>query len=133
MSKLLDDLIRQQREEASDYEKFLQDAEALVRRLAAKQPTANIPAALHGKTEAAVLFNNLSSIPATTFQCPTNDEERAALALALDQAMREQAPAGWKGDPTREVQVLNALFPLMSRDRTATQAIFEIIKHQGGY
>jgi type I restriction enzyme R subunit len=29
--------------------------------------------------------------------------------------------------------VLNALFPLMSRDRAATQAIFEIIKHQDGY
>jgi type I restriction enzyme, R subunit len=133
MSKLLEDLIRQQREEAADYEKFLQDAEALVRRLAAKQPTANVPAALHGKAEATVLFNNLSSIPATIFQCPAGDEERAELALALDQAMRERAPAGWKGDPAREAQVLNALFPLMSRDRAATQAIFEIIKHQNGY
>lgn len=133
MSKLLDDLIRQQREEAADYEKFLQDAEALMRRLASKQPTANVPATLHGKTEATVLFNNLSSIPARTFQCPTDDEERAALALAIDLAMREHAPPGWKGDPAREAQVLNALFPLMSRDRAATQAIFEIIKHQDGY
>ena len=46
---------------------------------------------------------------------------------------REQAPAGWKGDDTREKQVLNALFPIMSRDRQATQAIFEIIKQQPGY
>ena len=38
--------------------------------------------------------------------------------------MREKAPAGWKGDDTREKQVLNALFPIMSRDRQATQAIF---------
>ncbi len=104
-----------------------------MRRLAGKQPTANVPAALHGKTEATVLFNNLSSIPTTTFQCPADDEERAALALELDLAMRERAPAGWKGDETREKQVLNALFPLMSRDRTATQAIFEIIKQQSGY
>ena len=27
--------------------------------------------------------------------------------------MRENAPAGWKGDDTREKQVLNALFPIM--------------------
>lgn len=47
--------------------------------------------------------------------------------------MREHAPAGWKGDETREKQVLNALLPIMSRDRAATQAIFEIIKHQPGY
>lgn len=45
----------------------------------------------------------------------------------------EKAPAGWKGDDTREKQVLNALFPIMSRDRQATQAIFEIIKNQPSY
>ena len=55
------------------------------------------------------------------------------LALELDQAMREKAPAGWKGDDVREKQVLNALFPIMSRDRVATLAIFEIIKNQSGY
>jgi type I restriction enzyme, R subunit len=135
MSKLLDDLIRQQREEAADYEKFLQEAEALVRRLAGKQPTANVPASLHGKAEATVLFNNLGSIPATTFQCPADDEEKAALALELDLAMREHAPAGWKSDieGPRGIQVINALFPIMSRDRAATLAIFEIIKEQKGY
>jgi type I restriction enzyme R subunit len=98
-----------------------------------QQPTAGIPAMLHGKSEAIVLFNNLSSISTTIFQCPADEDEKAALALEIDLAMRERAPAGWKGDETREKQVLNALFPLMSRDRTATQAIFEIIKHQGGY
>lgn len=59
--------------------------------------------------------------------------EKAKLVLDIDLAMREQAPAGWKGDDTREKQVLNALFPIMERDRTATQAIFEIIKNQPGY
>ena len=78
-------------------------------------------------------FNNLASIPAASFQCPADEEERAKLALELDQAMREKAPAGWKGDETREKQVLNALFPIMSRDRQATLAIFEIIKNQPGY
>lgn len=133
MSKLLDDLIKQSRNDTAAYEKFLQNAEALVKRIAAKQPSAGIPAILHGKPEAIALFNNLPSIAATTFQCPADDDQRAALASELDVAMREQAPAGWKGDDTREKQVLNALFPIMSRDRTATQAIFEIIKNQGGY
>jgi type I restriction enzyme R subunit len=133
MSKLLDDLIQQQRRDAAEYEQFLKDAEALVMRMAKKQPTSDIPSSLHGKAEATVLFNNLSSIPATTFQCPTDDEKKADLALEIDLAMREHAPAGWKGDDTREKQVLNALFPLMGRDRTATLAIFEIIKQQNGY
>ena len=36
---------------------------------------------------------------------------RLALALKIDLAMRENAPAGWKGDDTREKQVLNASVP----------------------
>jgi len=47
--------------------------------------------------------------------------------------MREHAPAGWKGDETREAQVKNALFPLLHRNREATQALFELIKNQAGY
>lgn len=132
MSKLLDDLIKQQRDDAADYEQFLKDAETLVMRLA-KKPTNQEPAALYGRPEAIVLFNNLSSIAATTFQCPEEIAARTNLALEIDQTMREQAPAGWRGDEIREKQVLNALFPLMSRDRTATQAIFEIVRNQHGY
>jgi len=133
MSKLLDDLIKQSREDAAAYEAFLKKAEELVKRMARKDPGPGVPAVLHGKTEAIVLFNNLASIPATSFQCPADDDAQAKLALELDRAMREHAPAGWKGDDTREKQVLNALFPIMARDRVATQAIFEIIKNQPGY
>jgi len=97
------------------------------------QPEAGIPAALHGKREAIVLFNNLSSLPATTFQYPTEDEERAQLALELDRVVCSEAPANWKGDDAREKQVMNALYPKLARDREATQAIFEIIKNQPGY
>ena len=39
MSKLLDDLIKQSRADTAAYEEFLKKAEALVKRLAQKQPT----------------------------------------------------------------------------------------------
>jgi len=101
---------------------------------------AQLPTELQGKPEAAVIYRNLESIlsqslPTHTMQenTPEYGDHRLNLALKLDKAMREQAPAGWKGDDTRERQVLNALFPIMSRDRVATQAIFEIIKNQPGY
>jgi type I restriction enzyme R subunit len=80
-----------------------------------------------------VLFNNLSSIPGVSFLCPALVEGRALLALSIDLAIRESAPAGWRGDHAREAQVLNALFPLLNRDREATRALFEIIKNQSGY
>lgn len=132
ISKLLEDLIKQKRDDTAAYEKFLQKAEELVKKMAATN-TGSHPHVLKGHPEAIALFNNLASIPAATFICPTDNDDKATLALELDQAMREQAPAGWKGDDTREKQVLNALFPIMSRDRVATQAIFEIIKNQSGY
>jgi type I restriction enzyme R subunit len=132
ISKLLEDLIKQKRDDTTAYEKFLQKAEELVKKMAAKH-TGSHPHVLNGHPEAIALFNNLASIAATTFVCPADDGDKATLALALDQAMREQAPAGWKGDDAREKQVLNALFPIMSRDRAATQTVFEIIKNQPGY
>jgi type I restriction enzyme R subunit len=132
MSKLLDDLIKQSRTDAAAYEAFLKRAEELVLRIA-KKDAGNHPAILNGHAGAIVLFNNLASLPATTFQCPSEGEGKAKLALDLDLAMRENAPAGWRGDDIREKQVLNALFPIMNRDRHATQAVFEIIKNQACY
>jgi type I restriction enzyme, R subunit len=138
MSKLLDDLIKQSRVDAAAYEAFLKKAEDLVKRMARKETVAGVPAILHGKPEAIVIFNNLASILAggayvLREESPLEQDERAAIALKIDRAMREHAPAGWKGDETREKQVLNALFPIMSRDRKATLAIFEIVKNQAGY
>ena len=141
MSKLLDDLIKQSREDAAAYEEFLRKAEALVKRLAARQPEDGVPAALHGRREATVIYNNLPQILAVgraradraAESPPEYGDERLKLALKIDRVMREQAPAGWKGDQAREAQVLNALFPLLDRNREATLALFELVKNQPGY
>jgi type I restriction enzyme, R subunit len=141
MSKLLDDLIKQSRADAVAYEEFLRKAEALVKRLAVKQSDEGVPAALHGKREATVIYNNLPRIFAAgragadrmVEPSPEDGDERVRLALEIDRAMRERAPAGWKGDQAREAQVLNALFPLLNRNREATLALFELIKNQPGY
>ena len=133
MSKLLDDLIRQSRADTAAYEEFLRKAEELAKRLATKQPQEDLPVALHGNREAAVIFNNLPDILAVGTLSPDEVERRAELALKIDRAMREHAPAGWKGDQAREAQVKNALFPLMEGDREATLALFDLVKNQPGY
>ena len=134
MSKLLDDLIKQSRADAAAYEEFLRKAEALVKRLAAKQPEEGVPAALHGKREATVIYNNLRHPACDDVSLPRRPRKtRAQLAVEIDWVIRESAPAGWKGDQAREAQVLNALFPMLDRDRDATRALFEIIKNQPGY
>ena len=88
-----------------------------------------------------MLYNNLPQIlaacraqigrvaePATEY-----GDERLHLAIEIDRTMRERAPAGWKGDQAREAQVLNALFPLLGRNRDCTHALFELVKNQPGY
>jgi type I restriction enzyme, R subunit len=141
MSKLLDDLIKQSRADAASYEEFLRKAEALVKRLAVNQPDEGVPTALHGKREATVIYNNLPRILAAGHSeadkavepSPEDMDKRVKLALEIDRVMRERAPAGWKGDQAREAQVLNALFPMLNRNREATLALFELIKNQPGY
>lgn len=133
MSKLLDDLIKQSRTDTAAYEEFLRKAEELVKRLAEKQPEDRIPAELHGKREATVIYNNLANLPGGKFEYPDRDTDKALLAVRLDSIVRQNAPAGWKGDQAREAQVLNAIFPILERDRAATSALFEIIKNQPGY
>ena len=133
MSKLLDDLIKQRRDDTESYEEFLRNAEALVKQMASQSTAGAYPSVLNGHALAVVLFNNLDSIPVSSFHRPNDADEKASLALEIERTMRENAPAGWKGDDTRENQVLNALFPHLGRDRKATLAIFEIIKNQSGY
>ena len=141
MSKLLDDLIKQNRADAAAYEEFLRKAEELAKRLAAKQPDQDAPAALHGRREATVIYNNLPRILAAGRASAAQvaepraeyGDERLRLALEIDGVIRERAPAGWRGDQAREAQVKNALFPLLNRDRDATLALFELVKSQPGY
>ncbi|BDI06164.1 type I restriction endonuclease subunit R [Sphaerotilus microaerophilus] len=140
MSRLLDDLIRKQRDDAQSYEAFLRSAEELARKVVEGAGTADLPAALKHNKPAAVLYQNLPGIlaaaapPNTAAEsAPPYPGEFVALALQLDRAVCDHAPADWRGDPAREAQLLNVLFPLMKRNRPATMAIFEIIKNQPGY
>ena len=133
MSLLLEDLIKQSRAETLEYKAFLREAEEVVRRLAEKDLGERAPALLRGMTEATVLYRNLDSWPTSHLVYPTPEEARAAPAVKLDRAIREHAPAGWKGDQTREAKVLNVLYPMLDSDEQATRALFDIVKNHPGY
>ena len=142
MSKLLDDLIKQSRADAAAYEEFLRKAEALVKRLAGeatrRRRTCGTSRQARGDgdlQQPAARFSRRGAQKLARW--PNRRQEigmsESSLALEIDWVMRERAPAGWKGDQAREAQVLNALFPLLDRDREATLALFELIKNQPGY
>ena len=132
MSVLLEDLIEQRREDVDEYRKFLNDAEQLVQRISSKGATEGVPSKLHGRSEATVIYRNLPEI-LKNGSIVRDEDQRIKLVLAIDHAMREQAPAGWRGDQAKEAQVQNALFPLLDRNPSATQALFELVKNQAGY
>jgi len=46
--------------------------------------------------------------------------------------MRDEAPAGWRGDEAKERIVQNVLYPLTGRNREATLKLFELLKNQPG-
>ena len=62
MSKLLDDLIKQKRDDTESYEEFLKKAEELARKLGKGHSNAGIPAALYGNRGAIATYNNLPDI-----------------------------------------------------------------------
>ena len=149
MSLLLEDLIKQNREDTTAYEAFLRNAEALARQIVARGADDTVPDALRGHREAIVIYRNLPHILGLTAALSEAHEQSEALglsetlpderqqlvtmALAIDRAMREHAPAGWRGDQSREAQVQNALFVLLDRNREATIELFQLLKHQQSY
>ena len=133
MSQLLEDLIQQAKSASASYEELLRQAAALAQDIVNKDQQGNYPKILDGNPETQLLYDNLASIQTSGFQCPDNDEEKAQLALSIDQTIRNEAPANWAGDSVRENQVKNALFGILNRDHDATLALFDIIKNQAGY
>jgi type I restriction enzyme R subunit len=140
MSKLLDDLIKQKRDDTEAYEAFLRNAEVLVKNLAKGQSNVALPQALQGNREATVLYNNLINIMQADVEelqvaepRAEYGDERAQMALRLDIAIKAQAPAGWRGDQVKESVVLNTIHRTMGKGREATMAVFDIVKNQAGY
>ena len=140
MSQLLQDLIKQKRDDTKAYEAFLREAEKLVKKLDTGVHDAHLPTELQGKREAAVLYNNLPDIlapkkPVPTVEMPTLDfdQKRLQLALQLDAAIKAGAPWGWRGDETRERMVQTIIHETLGKTKEATRAVFEIVKNQPGY
>jgi len=137
MSKLLDDLIKLSIKDAEAYEKFLLDAEALVKKHAEKQSGGVVPEVLKNNPRVLLLYRNLSKIlsdlglTVSEQDSPGNEvEAQAELALQIDQKMLEDTPAGWRGDEAKERTVKNILFPLLKKNPDVTKALFAFLANR---
>lgn len=137
ISKLLEDLIKKEREDSVSYEKFLLNAEEIIKKIGNKDFQHDVPKVLNGNKNAAVIYRNLSDLIIENINIFNNSNENhlkkndilAKLSIDIDVVMREQAPSGWRGDDAREAQVLNFLFPLLNRNRADTHRVFEFLKN----
>lgn len=116
MSKLLDEIIKQRKNKAIDYEEHLKKVAHLVKQVKSGKRD-DTPDTLK-TTAQRKLYNNLN-----------HDEE---LALKIDKTVKEVKKADFRGDDTKEGEIMEALYNIL-QDEDEVYRIFDIIKQQSEY
>src|SRR5699024_6944022 len=118
MSQLLEELIRQRKQEAAEYARYLKKLEKLARKVKRSEGQEKYPEELKTEGQKA-LYDNLDE-----------DKEQA---LVLDETIRYNAKDGWrKQNPIKERMLRNAVKKTLS-DAGKLDDIMEIIREQNEY
>jgi len=120
MSVLLDTLIQERRQEALEYQQYLEKIKDLAGRVVHPERTsAKYPASLHSAGKKA-LFDNLDQ-----------DED---LAVRIDTAVRHTKQAKWIGNRFKEKAVANAVLEELGPEyKTRLDDVMELLKKQNEY
>ena len=141
MSKLLDALILQRKQESLDYKEYLDRIIALAKRIKRPETGSSYPPSINTAALRA-LFDNLESGPDSVVRepppppyggKPTHTDAREEKALALDRAIRRVKRADWRGNVFKEREVRNAIRSVLTGDEERVDAMFEIVKSQPDY
>lgn len=117
MSVLLDELIKERKEEAKTYEEYLAKIVELTKKVKNPSTSSSYPRSMNSGAKRA-LYDNLDQ----------NEE----LALNLDHEIRTTKKDGWRGMKIKEREVYYAIQKHINDDEVA-ERIFEIVKKQGEY
>lgn len=118
MSELLEELIRQRKQEAAEYARYLKKLEKLARKVKRSEGQEKYPEEVQTKGQKA-LYDNL-------------DEDKE-LALALDETIRYNAKDGWREkNPIRKRMLRNAVKKTLP-DAEKLDDIMEIIREHNEY
>lgn len=116
MSKLLNGIIKERKENAISYEEYLKKIAELSKRVSNIIPD-DLPPDI--KTDAQrALYNNMG--------------KDKTLALSLDEAVKRVKKADWRGNPHKENEIKAELFKIL-KDKNEVERIFPIIKQQNEY
>jgi len=117
MSTLLDELIKERKEEVRNYKKYLARIVELTKKVKNPAKSATYPTSLNSNAKRA-LYDNLSK-----------DEE---LTIALDAEIYHIKKDGWRGNIIKEREVKYAIRKHVDDD-TEVDRIFELVKNQSEY
>ena len=141
MSKLLDALILQRKQESLEYKEYLDKIIALTKRIHRPETDSSYPSSIDTAALRA-LFDNLERAPNSPVRepppppygaKPVVGEAREEKALALDRAIRHVKRADWRGNVFKEREVRNVINSELDGDEGLADTIFEIVKSQPDY
>jgi type I restriction enzyme R subunit len=116
MSVLLDEIIKQRRDNAIEYEEYLKQIAVLAAKVNAGK-TENSPADIKTNGQRA-LYNNL--------------EKNESLALIVHDTIVKYRPDAWRGNAPRENVIKAKLYEIL-KDEAEVERIFKIIEKQSEY
>ncbi len=138
MSKLLDALMRDRKQQAMDYKAYLEKVVDLARQSSDPQAGSAYPSSINSPARRA-LFDNLaeSQIGEAREDGPVRYGEpgtntREATALALDRAIRSVKKDNWRGSKLKEREIRIALKNEIPNDALVDK-LFEIVRAQREY
>ncbi len=118
MSVLLDELIRKRKEEAIEYERYLQEIAKLAKNSYDHKTSSFVYPREINTNERIALYNNL------------NQNEK--LAIAIDETLKKRRPAGWRDHPAKR-RMVASLIREHIEDEELVQTIYKIVEEQEGY
>ena len=114
MSVLLEELIRQRKDEAQEYKKYLATLADLIKKVTKPDGSKDYPKAMNTKGRRA-LFDNLN--------------RDAKLALQVDEAILAVKKDDWRGNRQKEKEIIIAISEYIS-NKEEVNKIYEIVKAQ---
>ena len=118
MSVLLDELIRKRKKEAIEYEEYLKEIAKIAKDSFEYRASTYVYPKEINTDERIALYNNL--------------DQNKELAIAIDESLKKNRPAGWRDNPRKRRYVIS-LIKEHIEDEDLVQKIYKIVEEQEGY
>ncbi len=141
MSRLLDDLIRQRKQEALEYKEYLAQIVELAQKVhnPASDTSESYPSTINTSALRS-LYDNLVGVQGLKvaqqtpdFPFESTEDVTESKALSLDKTIRIAKMDDWRGNTMKERKIRNAIKSELDGNDTLVETIFEIAKNQKEY